>query len=148
MGAATGAADTTSSPSSVPFGVVVGNNLKNPAYNSTWQANAITDATPLASTTEYAMIEGVWAKGDKQAMVQVALITPETVIKGPLYNAALGTAPTLLTATTAVSAGGTSAVTNATDAVAGIDTTSVLCTGGLVLILVRIESQVIHPPQL
>ena len=47
------------------------------------------------------------------------LITPETVIKGPLYNAAQGTAPTLLTVTTGVGAG-TSAVTNATD-VAGVD---------------------------
>ena len=119
LNVAAGAADTTTAPHSMPFGVVVGNNLYNQTFDTTQNATSITDATPLASTTEFRNVEGVWAKGDKQAMVQIALITPETILRGPLYNAAVGTAPTLLTATTAVAAG-TSAVTNATD-VAGVD---------------------------
>ena len=116
LGTASGAADTTAQV--VPFGVVLGNNLKNPNYDTTYQTNSITDATPHDSTTEFAMVEGVWAKGDKQAMVEIAVITPETILKAPLRNASVSTAPTLLTVTTG-DVNGVSCTTNATD-VAGI----------------------------
>jgi len=114
LGTAAGANDTTNK--SIPFGVVIGTNLKTPAFNTTYNADAITDVSPLNSTVEYVMHEGPWSRGDKVAMVEVAVIDEDTVLKGPLNNAAVGVAPTLLTVTT----GGTvSATTNATD-VAGV----------------------------
>lgn len=116
IGAAVGANDTTGKV--VPFGVVVGTNLKTPAFDSTYMANTITDVSPNGSTVEYVMHEGPWSRGDKVAMVEIALIDSNTILKGPLRNAAPGTAPTLLTVTT----GGTvSSTTNATDA-AGVST--------------------------
>ena len=44
-------------------------------------------------------MEGPYAKGDPIAMVKVALIDPCTILKASLYNAAVGTAPTVVTAT-------------------------------------------------
>src|SRR3990172_3585233 len=103
IGAGAGANDTTGKV--VPFGVVIGTNLKEPAYDSTYKANKITDATPHGSTTEFVMHEGVWARGDKVAMVEVAMIDSNTVLKGPIYNAAVGTAPTVGTVTTGSTTG-------------------------------------------
>lgn len=120
IGAATGAADT--SGKQVPYGVVVGTNLRTPAYDATNLTDKITDLSPNGNTTEYAMIEGVWAKGDKVAMAEVALIDATTVLEGRLFTDSIGTAPTLLTVTT----GGTvSSTTNATDE-AGIASKSTL----------------------
>jgi len=116
VGAASGAADTTGKI--VPYGVVLGTNLYTPSFDTTQNADKITDATPLASTTEFVLHEGVWAKGSRVAMVEIALITPETILKGPIYNAAVGTAPTLGTVTTG-DANGVSCTVNAMD-VAGV----------------------------
>lgn len=120
IGAASGVADITNKR--IPFGVVVGTNLYNQSFDATNAANAITDVVPLASTVDYRMIENEWVKGDKVSMVQVAVITPETILKGPLYNGALGTAPSLLTVTTA---GTVTSTTNATDA-SGVDSLATL----------------------
>lgn len=121
IGAASGASDTTGKV--VPFGVVVGMNTYVEGYNTTQQAQAITDATPHDSTTEFVLHEGVWARGDRVAMVEIALITPETILKGPIYNAALGTA-TLLGTVTAGSASGVSCTVNTLEVsgVAGLGT--------------------------
>lgn len=97
VGAASGNADTSGKV--VPFGVVLGTNLYNSSYNKTQQAHQITDVTPHDSTVEYVLHEGVWARGDRVAMVEIALITPESILKGPIFNAALGTATTLGTVT-------------------------------------------------
>lgn len=121
---ATGAADTTSKL--VPFGVVVGlnNTADNTVFDSTYNANSITDASPHGTNTNYVGSEGVFARGDRQAMALVALIDHNTVLQGPLFNAAYSTAPTVLTVTTG-STTGVSATTNATD-VAGIAAQSAL----------------------
>jgi hypothetical protein len=118
VNAAAGAADTTGKV--VPFGVVVGTNLYNSSYNTTQQADQITDTTPHDSTVEYVLHEGVWARGDRVAMVEIALITPETIIKGPIFNGALNTA-TILGTVTAGSASGVTATVNALE-VAGVAT--------------------------
>lgn len=112
MGAASGANDTTNKL--VPWGVVIGTNAKTPVTDTTNLTEQITDASPHGSTTEYVSHEGVWYRGDRQAMVNIALITPETILKGPLYNAAVGTAPTVATAT-AGSAAGVTVTGNAVD---------------------------------
>lgn len=118
IGVSAGANDTTGKV--VPFGIVVGINSI-PGYgnfDSTYKTDKITDATPHASTTEFQSVEGVWPKGDKQAMVEIALIDATTIIEGPIFNAAVGTAPTVGTVTTG-SADGLSCTTNAVD-VAGV----------------------------
>ena len=89
-GTASGAADTTGK--GVLYGIVVGNNNKTPVYNSTYRADYITDATPKASTTVFTGVEGPWSKGDKQAMVQIAILTPTSVVRGNIWRGAVGTA--------------------------------------------------------
>ena len=87
----------------VPLGVCIGTNRKNPLYSSTYLTEYITEpgeADPHGGASiEYVGVEGPWAKGDPIAMVKVALIDPSTVLRAPIRNAAIGTAPTLLTAT-------------------------------------------------
>jgi hypothetical protein len=78
----------------VPFGVVVGTNNKEPVYDSTYKceyiSSAVSQATQLAR--KWALAEGMYSKGDPQAMVKVAVIGPQTVLKGRMFNAAYGTA--------------------------------------------------------
>jgi len=93
LGAAGGLADTTGK--NVPLGIVVGTNRKTPLYNSTWKANSIVD---VVSSADQAAVEKVgghgthMSVGDQMAKVEVAIITPTTVIEGPIYNGAYGTA--------------------------------------------------------
>lgn len=98
LGAASGAGDTSNL--SIPWGVVVGTNNSNPLFNTTYNTQYITDATPLASTTEFIGVEGVWSKGAQEAMVQIELITPETILRGQLFDTTFGTAMTVGTVTT------------------------------------------------
>ena len=96
------------------FGVVIGTNKRTPTFNTTYKAEYITYVSPAsASSGDYFGVEGVWAKGDLQAMVKVALITSETVLRGPIYNAAYGTAPTVLTVASGAST--TGCTTNASE---------------------------------
>ena len=83
-------------------GVVVGFNRRTPTYNATWLANydggAITDqATQLAR--DWALNKGMYAIGDPQLLIDVAMVTSETLLEGPIYNNAYGTAPTVVTDT-------------------------------------------------
>ena len=103
---AAGAFDTTGkdgtiSTAGIPVGVVVGTNNATTLYSSTYLRNYITSI--VTTNANYALerqgVEGPWGKGDKQAYVQIALITPLTIIRMPIFNAALGTAPTVVTCT-------------------------------------------------
>ena len=86
-----------------PYGVCIGTNRKNPLFSATYLTELI--AAPAAAdphggaSIEYVGVEGPWAKGDPIPMVKVALITPHTVLRAPLRNAAIGTAPSVVTAT-------------------------------------------------
>lgn len=100
----------------VPYGIVIGTNRKEPLYDSTNMceyitAPAATDAHDGASI-EYALVEGPWAKGDPIPMVKIDLLSPMSVIRAPIYATSVGTAPVLLTVTTA----GTSGITCTTNA--------------------------------
>ena len=88
-GTASGAADTTGK--GYLYGIVVGTNNSTPAYNSTYMTEYITDATPKASTTIFTGHEGPWSKGDHQAMVEISIINPSTVVRAPIYKGAVGT---------------------------------------------------------
>ena len=113
---ASGAFNLTNSD--VPFGVVIGTNRKSPLYNTTYNCEYITSPAAAdphdGSANDYVGVEGPWAKGDPVAMVKVAVITPSTVLRAPLYATAYGTAPALLTATN-TNANGTGITTNAAD---------------------------------
>ena len=103
----------------IPLGVCIGTNRKNPLYSSTYLTEYITEpgATDAfgGASLEYVGVEGPWVKGDHIAMVKVALINAHTVLRAPIRNAAIGTAPTLLTVSTAGTSSGIDCVTNAAD---------------------------------
>jgi len=106
------------SNSDVPFGVVIGNNLKNKLYDGTYGYEYITSpaaADPYGgSANEYTGVEGPWAKGDPVAMVKVALITPSTILSAPIYSTTPGNPLTVLTVTTSCGGDGIGCTTNAT----------------------------------
>ena len=92
-----GAADTTNKQ--VIAGVVVGFNNRTPTYDSTWKANyatgVLTQADQLAR--DWALNKGMYSIGDPQVLIDVAIIEPCSLIEGPIYQAAYGTAPTVIT---------------------------------------------------
>ena len=100
MTAAAGTGDT--SGKAVPYGVVIGTNRKTPVSNTTANSEYISGVVSQADqiAVEKVMVEGVYPKRETSAMVEVALIDPSTYIKGRLFNAAYGTAPTVQTITT------------------------------------------------
>lgn len=101
MPVAAGAANVTNLD--VPWGVCIGNNNTGPndVYNSTGQyVTAGAEATWHDNTTQYQGVEGPWAKGDGGEYISYIPITPETVLRGPICNAALGTAPSQVAVTT------------------------------------------------
>lgn len=121
MPVAAGASNVTNKD--IPFGVVVGNNnvAGNVKYSSTQNSEYITEVAAGSihgSTTKYTGVEGVWAKGDPRAMVEVAVICPSTVLRGNIYSATVGTAP----AEIAVTTGNTSGVAATTTATADVAT--------------------------
>ena len=111
------------SANNVPYGIVIGTNLTTPVFDSTYKTQSITYLAPASATyATYMGVEGVWARGDKIAMVEVAIIDSTTRIRGPIHKAAYGTAITVGTVTT----GGTvSSTTNAVD-VAGVASLSTI----------------------
>lgn len=112
LGAAAGAADTTGK--NIPYGVVVGTNRRDPLYNSTWKANSIVDVVSAADQKAIEKVGGHGSNmpvGDQRCMVEVAIITPSTVLEGPIYNGAYGTAPTEVTVSGASADGGVTAAT-------------------------------------
>ena len=129
--AAAGASNTTNKD--IPFGVCLGNNLKTQLYSSTYKANYITAPAAGSShgdATEYAMVDGVYGKSDHIPMVLVELIKgTNTTIRGNIFNAAVGTAPTLLTATVA-STDGLGTTTNATQFTPVANVSTIYCRKG------------------
>ena len=111
MTGAVGAADTTGK--AVPYGVVIGTNNKIPLFNSTYNAEYITAVVSQADqlASEKVMVEGIYPKLESSAMVEVAIIDPNTVISGPIFNTTYGTVPSEQTITTAQANGMTTAET-------------------------------------
>lgn len=92
-----GAADTTNFQ--CVLGIVTGISNRTPVSDSTGQygTGVTTQAAQLAR--EWCGGEGMYAKGDPQLLVLVTEITSSTIVEGPVFNAALGTAPTVVTDT-------------------------------------------------
>lgn len=132
MPAASGAADVTNFH--VPFGVVVGTNNATPTYSTLATAlvnvPTITGVNTAANqlARDWRLAEGgMYGKGDPQPLVQVARITPETVLKGYFRGSAtVGT--TVITETTAASGLSTTGATfTATFGFTGVAQNSTLC---------------------
>ena len=103
-----GSADTTHFE--IPFGVVVGINNRTPTYG-TLGSKKVEYATGVVSSAnqiirDFTGAEGMYGKGDPQLLVQIAEITPNTIIRGPFCMSAYGTGLTLQTATSASAGGG------------------------------------------
>lgn len=116
MATPSGAADTTGKQ--VIAGVCVGFNSRGNHYSSTYLSNStagvVTQALQLAR--DWIGAEGMYAKGDPQLLIQVAEITPSTVIRGTIFNAAVGTAPTLLTVASGTDTNGLTSASSTTNA--------------------------------
>jgi hypothetical protein len=115
---AAGANNTTNKD--IPIGICVGNNntAANQVYSSTYKTDYITQVAAGAvynSTVQYQGVEGPLSKGDPQAMVLVDLIDPSTIIRAPIFNAAVGTAPTVVTVSTYDGGDGIGCTTSACD---------------------------------
>ena len=99
----------------IPFGIVTGFNRRTPQSTTVgsmsleYEAGIITQAAQLAR--EWAMAESMYSKGDPQPLIQITEITPNTILRGPICNAALGTGPTVVTSTVADTTGWTTAGT-------------------------------------
>ncbi len=91
------------------FGIVIGTNNRTPLYSATYKTEYITGVATqaLQLARESSGQEGMWSKTDPSAMVQVAIVTPNTVIEGDIFKAAVGTAPDVVTNTTLSSDGST-----------------------------------------
>jgi hypothetical protein len=87
----------------VPYGVVIGTNLKNSLSNSTYNCEYIVGQTTTdphdGSTTEYVGKEGPYSRGDQIAMAKIALITPDTILRASLCYKAVNAPPTERTLT-------------------------------------------------
>jgi hypothetical protein len=115
ISAAAGASDTTGK--AVPYGIIIGVNDVTQTLNFTDSEPEITGVVTQATQTARTWFgqEGMWSKGDGQALVQLVLIDSNTKIKIPIWgNSTIGTALTLLTSTTQ-STTGLGFTTNALD---------------------------------
>ena len=63
------------------------------------------DTQSTQNARKYFGQEGMWSKGDKQPLVEVALIDNTTRIKAPIYSGSYGSALTLQTVTTGSTTG-------------------------------------------
>lgn len=102
LGAASGAADTTTK--SIPYGIVTATNnaVETEVFSSTYNTEYVTQVQSQANqiARNWHGVEGrMYNNNDPQAFVQIARIYPGTKIKAPIFNAAFGTAPTVTTVT-------------------------------------------------
>ena len=101
LGVASGKGNLTNKD--IPYGVVIGTNNRPGLYNSTYMTEYITGvnaATQISRGADnWTGQEGMYVKGDPQALVQVARITPDVAIRGTI-NGHATTAGTAIVATT------------------------------------------------
>lgn len=98
-------ATASTAVNNVPYGVVIGTNRKTPVFSTTYNAEYVDYVNPCsAGTDDFVLVGGPWAHSDRRAMVKVALITAETVLRAPLYSSTnTMTVPTVYTITASTS---------------------------------------------
>jgi hypothetical protein len=146
MVAASGHADGNTV--AIPFGVIVGTSDTADAESYTTlttaaiQVKQITgvDSAAAQLARQNRMVEGMYAKGDQQAFVQVVRITPQTVLRG--YFRASATVGT--TALTNLACTGTPTTTQVITATFGFtpvaDNATMFCTSGANAGLYRVRT--------
>ena len=118
----------------VPIGVVIGTNNRVPTYSATYKQEYITSEaaagphTPV--TGKYFGVEGPWNKSENMAFVKIAVINACSVLRAPICNGSIGTAPSLLTAT-AGDASGLTVTTNAANFTPVAGKGTIYCRTGL-----------------
>jgi hypothetical protein len=132
MPVASGAGNLTNND--CPMGVCIGNNnvTGNVVYSSTQNAEYITagnEASAHDITTQFQGAEGPLGN-DTFQMVAYHPITAETVLRGPIFNAAVGTAPTVLTVTTGSGSDGLDFVSNANESTTVANYATAYCRSG------------------
>ena len=101
------------------------------AVGGTQVTGVSTQAAQIARNLGYSSDRGVRIHGDAAAYVKVALLTPWTKVKIPIYDTTLGTGTTLLTATTADTGGlGATWTTNAMQVTPVANETTTFCRSG------------------
>jgi len=139
-----GAADTTQL--NIPFGIIVGFNKRTPTTTTLgtllveYDGGAcVTQAAQLAR--EFTGQEGMYGKADPSILIQVAEINSLSILRGPVYNAAYGTAPTLLTSTAVGGTDGmvTADTTNACDFTNVTKCGTIYCRAGANMGLYRVS---------
>jgi hypothetical protein len=106
-----GVADTTNFQ--IPFGVVLGFNERTPTWSSTLLTETATGVLTQAAQVarDPILSSGMYKSSDPQLLMKIAVIDPWTVLEGPIFNAAIGTAPTVVSSTAADTTGWTTAGT-------------------------------------
>lgn len=113
-----------------PFGVVIGLNDREPVSDSTGQYGTAATTQALSIARDCAFQEGMFSKGDSQALALVALIDANTILEGPICNAARATAPGVVTCTTASSDGLSSMVHGSSDVTTVANNNMYYCRSG------------------
>lgn len=101
-----------------PFGVIVGFNDQVPVYDSTYKNDkGVAVATiALMNARKWTGQGGMTSKREGALMAQVAIIDSDTVLQGDIFTSTYGTAPSVVTCTTASALGATGMVHSASDA--------------------------------
>ncbi len=131
---ASGAFDTTGE--TVVAGLVVGTSNENKVFEDGTtvsgfageEITGIVTQAGLAGRTQLGN-RGMYVKGEKLVLAEIAVIDSTTRIRAPIFNGAFGTAPTLLTATS-VDTDGLTETTNANDAAGVADLSTIYCRTG------------------
>lgn len=126
-----GAFDTTGNTKIL--GIISGDNNMTPVYDSTYKVQKITGVATQANqiARSWRGQEGnMYPKGDPQPLVQIVLITPWTVVRGPVKNADIDVAPTVLIATTGDTSGVSGTITNACEHTPVSDFSTMYCRTG------------------
>jgi hypothetical protein len=118
LGASTTAGEVTAN--GVPFGIVIAVNNRTPLSNSTYSTQYATQVNTQAGVLarDYFGVEGMFGKGDPMAMALVEILTPISVIEGPIMKTSYGTAPGIVTCSSVDTNGLTGMVHSAGDAAA------------------------------
>jgi len=82
-----------------PLGIVLGGNNRTPLFNSTYNANYISSVITQANllAREFFGVEGMYSKGEPQAMAKIAVLDRSCVIEGPIAGTTVSTAPEVVT---------------------------------------------------
>ena len=99
-----GVADQTNCQ--VIAGVVVGINNRTPTSNSTGEYGTAVVSSANQKARDWIGAEGMYIKGDPQLLVQIAEITPSTVVDGDIRAGAVGTSLSVNTVSASTDADG------------------------------------------